>query len=84
MVAFLDCVDQLKRHIETTSQPHFMLPYSIDKDKIGDMNKEFYSIKTQFNTQERWTKALKFLLTDLRWALTWVAANSLQNSADIY
>ena len=82
MVGFLDCMNQLKVHIEKTSQPHFMLPYSIDKDKIGDANKEFYSIKTQFNTQERWTKALKFLLTNLRWALTWVAANSTQNSAD--
>ncbi len=82
MVGFLDCMNQLKLHIEKNSQPHFMLPYNIDKDKIGDPNKEFYSIKTQFNTQERWTKALKFLLTNLRWALTWVAANSTQNSAD--
>lgn len=82
MVGFLDCLNQLKLHIEKTSQPHFLLPYSIDKDKIGDTNKEFYSIKTQFNTQERWTKALKFLLTNLRWALTWVAANSTQNSTD--
>jgi beclin 1 len=82
MVGFLDCMNQLKLHIEKTSQPHFMLPYNVDKDKIGDVNKEFYSIKTQFNTQERWTKALKFLLTNLRWALTWVAANSIQNSAE--
>lgn len=82
MVGFLDCMNQLKLHIEKTSQPHFVLPYNIDKDKIGDANKEFYSIKMQFNTQERWTKALKFLLTNLRWALTWVAANSIQNSAD--
>lgn len=78
MVAFLDCVNQLKQHIEETSQPHFKLPYNIDKDKIGDPQKDSYSIKTQFNTQERWTKALKFLLTNLRWALTWVAANSIQ------
>ena len=80
MVAFLDCLNQLKQHIESTSQPHFVLPYSIDKDKIGDVNKEFYSIKTQFNTQERWTKALKFLLTNLRWALTWVAANCIKQN----
>lgn len=82
MVGFLDCMNQLKLHIEKTSQPHFILPYNIDKDRIGDAAKEFYSIKTQFNTQERWTKALKFLLTNLRWALTWVAANSVPNSAD--
>lgn len=78
MVAFLDCLNQLKGHIENNSKPHFMLPYKIDKDKIGDPAKEFYSVKTQFNTPERWTKALKFVLTNLRWALTWVAANSMQ------
>ena len=77
MVAFLDCLNQLKQHIESNSQPHFMLPYKIDKDRIGD-GKEFYSIKTQFNTPERWTRALKFVLTNLRWALTWIAANSIQ------
>ena len=27
MVAFLDCLCQLKEHIEGSSQPHFMLPY---------------------------------------------------------
>ena len=82
MVAFLDCLNQLKSHIENNSKPNFMLPYKIDKDKIGDPAKEFYSVKTQFNTPERWTKALKFVLTNLRWALTWVAANSMQAPVD--
>lgn len=82
MVAFLDCLNQLKSHIENNSKPNFMLPYKIDKDKIGDPTKEFYSVKTQFNTPERWTKALKFVLTNLRWALTWVAANSMQPPVD--
>ena len=27
MVAFLDCLSQLKEHVESSSQPHFMLPY---------------------------------------------------------
>ena len=83
MVAFLDCLNQLKMHIETNSHPHFMLPYKIDRDKIGDSSgKEFYSIKTQFNNAEHWTKALKFVLTNLRWALTWVAANSIQRPVE--
>lgn len=82
MVAFLDCLNQLKCHIENNSKPHFMLPYKIDRDKIGDPAKELYSVKTQFNTPERWTKALKFVLTNLRWALTWVAANSMQPPVD--
>lgn len=77
MVAFLDCVEQLKLHIEKNSKPHFVLPYTIEKDKIGDPGKEGFSVKTQFNSPEKWTKALKFVLTNLRWALTWVAANSV-------
>lgn len=80
MVAFLDCLNQLKQHIEVNSSAHFVLPYRVDKDRIGD-GKEFYSVKTQFNTPERWTKALKFVLTNLRWALTWITANSIQASS---
>ena len=77
MVAFLDCLGQLKYHIEQNSKPHFLLPYAIEKDKIGDPGKEGFSVKFQFNSPEKWTKALKFVLTNLRWALTWVAANSV-------
>ena len=78
MVAFLDCLDQLKAHIEqSSSAAHFSLPYRIDKEHIGD-GKEFYSVRTQFNTPEKWTKALKFVLTDLRWALAWITTNSIQ------
>lgn len=77
LVAYLDCLDQLKRHIELCSRSRFALPYSIAKDRIGN-GKELYSVKTQFNTLEGWTKALKFVLTNLRWALTWISANSMQ------
>ena len=78
LVAFLDCLNQLKQHIELGSSSRFALPYTITKDRIGN-GKEFYSVKTQFNTLEGWTKALKFVLTDLRWALTWISANSMQS-----
>lgn len=82
MVAFLDCLSQLKAHIEhSSSTAHFSLPYRIERDQIGD-GKEFYSIRTQFNTPEKWTKALKFVLTDLRWALAWHATNAIQPSSD--
>lgn len=76
MVAFLDCLDQFKCHVESSSKSKFVLPYQIDRDRIGD-GQEFYSIKIQFNTEERWTKALKFVLTDIRWGMTWVSANLL-------
>eukprot|EP00128_Syssomonas_multiformis_P012190 Colp12_sorted_trinity150504_noHs@19701 len=66
MVAFLDCLNQFKMHVETKDSL-FRLPYKINKDKIGDV-----SIRTNFNSQEQWTKALKFMLTDLKWCLAWV------------
>ena len=82
MVAFLDCLGQFKRHIEVVSNGRFLLPYLVDKDRIGD-GQEFYSIKMQFNTEERWTKALKFVLTDLRWGMTWVSANLLNDEGGV-
>ena len=82
MVAFLDCLSQFKRHVESASDGRFLLPYIIDKDCIGD-GKEYFSIKMQFNTEEKWTKALKFVLTNLRWGMTWVSANLLNNDAGV-
>eukprot|EP00051_Salpingoeca_urceolata_P014670 m.187142 g.187142 ORF g.187142 m.187142 type:complete len:456 (+) comp18152_c0_seq6:146-1513(+) len=70
MVAFLDCVDQFKSHIES-KEPHFKLPYRVVHGKIGDSNGEL-SIRIQFNQEETWTKALKFMLTNLKWCLAWV------------
>lgn len=81
MVAFLDCLSQFKAHIENTSSGRFMLPYRIDKDRIGD-GQEYYSIRVQFNSEERWTKALKFVLTNLRWGMTWVSANLLSDNSE--
>lgn len=78
LVAYLDCLNQLKQHIEQSSRSRFALPYTILKDRIGN-GKEFYSVKTQFNTLEGWTKALKFVLTNLRWALTWISANNMHS-----
>eukprot|EP00039_Didymoeca_costata_P019555 m.337986 g.337986 ORF g.337986 m.337986 type:complete len:411 (+) comp18285_c0_seq1:139-1371(+) len=70
MVAFLDCLQQFKDYVESQDK-HFKLPYRINKDKIGDGNGEL-SIRTQHNHEETWTKALKFMLTNLKWSLAWV------------
>ena len=78
MVAFLDCLDQFKTHVARVSEGRFILPYHIDKEKIGDGD-EYYSIKVQFNTEEKWTKALKFTLTNIRWGMTWVSAHVLDS-----
>uniref|UniRef100_G3NT30 Beclin-1 n=1 Tax=Gasterosteus aculeatus aculeatus TaxID=481459 RepID=G3NT30_GASAC len=56
----------------------FCLPYRMDveKGKIEDTGGSggSYSIKTQFNSEEQWTKALKFMLTNLKWGLAWVTS----------
>eukprot|EP00731_Ephydatia_muelleri_P024958 Em0017g41a len=65
MVAFLDCLQQFKAHVETSSKGEFALPYKIEKDRIGDDN-GYFSIKMNLNSMENWTKALKYTLTDLR------------------
>jgi len=47
----------------------------MDKGKIEDTGgtNASYSIKMQFNSEEQWTKALKFMLTNLKWGLAWVS-----------
>lgn len=42
----------------------FELPYAIDGDRVGGL-----TIKLIFNKLDRWTKALKYMLSDLKWAL---------------
>ena len=71
MVAYLHCLNELAIAIASLpntpthpSDPSFKLPYDIQKDKIGEV-----SIRTQFNTDEVWTRALKYTLTDLKWIL---------------
>ena len=68
MAAFLDCLKQFKGFVETRD-PHFRLPYAIEGDQIGDSN-AMLSIKA--GNEEAWTKALKYVLTDLKWMLAWV------------
>ena len=70
MVAFLDCLQQFKDHVESRDV-HFKLPYRIDDGKIGDSN-GMLSVRIQMNHEEVWTRALKFMLTNLKWCLAWV------------
>ncbi|XP_076913065.1 beclin-1-like protein [Bidens hawaiensis] len=49
----------------------FKLPYKIENDKV-----ESYSITQSFNKQENWTKALKYTLCNLKWALYWFVGNT--------
>ncbi|ELT90263.1 hypothetical protein CAPTEDRAFT_124048 [Capitella teleta] len=74
MVAFLDCLQQFKEEVEK-GNTGFCLPYKMDRGKIEDTgNGTAYSIKIQFNSEEQWTKALKFMLTNLKWGLAFVSS----------
>ena len=45
----------------------FELPYAIDGDKVGNC-----TVKLLANKEDAWSKALKFMVTDLKFALKWV------------
>jgi len=48
---------------------------SIDGDKIGS-----FTVKWQFSTEEVWTKAMKFLLTDLKQIVAFASRDAYQYS----
>ncbi|KFD68540.1 hypothetical protein M514_13955 [Trichuris suis] len=73
IVAFVDCLHQLEEHIRLRVGGDYNLPYRMQDDKIEDGGID-YSVKTHLNSEERWTKAMKCMLTNLKWALAWVAS----------
>lgn len=74
MVAFLECLQEFKEEVEKVD-PSFCLPYKMEKGRIEDVSTDTsYSIKIQFNSEEQWTKALKYMMTNLRWGLAWVSS----------
>jgi len=71
---FLECIRQLQEHA-IQSDPNFKLFYKIVGHRIGT-SKEMYSVKhkeNRKNSDECWTKALKYMLIDLRYLLAWVS-----------
>ncbi|KAK4521818.1 uncharacterized protein ATC70_004355 [Mucor velutinosus] len=77
MVAVLNCLKQLTDYAEDRDKS-LRLPYRINKDKIGDL-----SIRIQFNQDELWTKALKYMLTNMKWILVFASrANTSADSAN--
>ncbi|XP_037072612.1 beclin-1-like protein [Pollicipes pollicipes] len=76
MVAFLECLQELQEKIES-GDAKFRLPYKVSKGKIEDPQAgTAYSVKIQLNSEEHWTKALKYMLTNLKWGIAWVCADT--------
>ena len=56
------------------ADPAFCLPYAVDgggQDKIGGVSIVFGQV-----SDELWTRALKMLLTDVKWIVAWAAKHS--------
>ncbi|CAG9860021.1 unnamed protein product [Phyllotreta striolata] len=84
MVAFLDCLQQFQEKVEKLEKGNkvFCFPYRTNKGKIEDKDAS-YSIKIQLNSEEQWTKALKFMLTNLKWGLAWVSSQFNSDGEEI-
>ncbi|KAJ8967403.1 hypothetical protein NQ314_002910 [Rhamnusium bicolor] len=83
MVAFLDCLQQFQEKVGKLDKAKiFCFPYRTNKGKIEDKDAS-YSIKIQLNSEEQWTKALKFVLTNLKWGLAWVASQFNSDGEEI-
>eukprot|EP00096_Caligus_rogercresseyi_P016831 TRINITY_DN983_c0_g3_i1.p1 TRINITY_DN983_c0_g3~~TRINITY_DN983_c0_g3_i1.p1 ORF type:complete len:426 (+),score=128.62 TRINITY_DN983_c0_g3_i1:90-1367(+) len=84
MAAFLDCLSQFISEIEKLGFG-FNIPYEVDREKakIRDKSSEqFYSIKLQFNSEDSWTKALRYMLTSLKWGLAFVSTKYMKPEID--
>ncbi|KAK9892216.1 hypothetical protein WA026_019019 [Henosepilachna vigintioctopunctata] len=81
MAAFLDCLQQFQEKVEKGSKT-FCFPYKTCKGKIEDKDMS-YSIKIQLNSEEQWTKALKFMLTNLKWGLAFVSSQFNSDGEEI-
>lgn len=66
MSAFLACLKDVTRFLQRDP------PFKIDGNKVGG-----FSICMQFNQDDRWTLALKFMLTDLKWIVPFVTSREL-------
>ncbi|XP_061352886.1 beclin-1-like protein [Gastrolobium bilobum] len=78
MTLFLACLKDFAEFAKSKDQENnippekcFKLPYKIENDKV-----ENYSITQSFNKPENWTKALKYTLCNLKWALYWFVGNT--------
>ncbi|KAI8098620.1 autophagy protein Apg6-domain-containing protein [Halteromyces radiatus] len=71
MVAMLNCLKQLSDYAEQKDRS-IRLPYRINKEKIGEL-----SIRLQFNQDELWTRALKYMLTNMKWILIFASRTSV-------
>merc|ERR1712039_565348 len=76
MSSFLGCLKEVTRFLQR--DPTMRLPFKIEGDKVGG-----FSIRVQFNQDERWTKALKYMLTDLKWIIAFVESRGYNERSQL-
>merc|ERR1712228_838743 len=76
MSSFLGCLKEVTRFLQR--DPTMRLPFKIEGDKVGG-----FSVRVQFDQDERWTKALKFMLTDLKWIIAFVESRDFSSDRAI-
>jgi len=73
----LACVQELgafaaSRDVAAGAAQPFAMPYAIDGDRVGGR-----SVRFSLNSDDKWTAALKLMLTDLKLLLAWASARFL-------
>ena len=66
MVAWLQCLSYFVQWAERQDSK-IRLPYAINEECIGTLSIRYYGEQNG----ENWTKACKFVLTNLKWMLAW-------------
>ena len=75
MCVFLQCLQEFSVYakqydIAHQTKPPFQLPYKIEGDKVCS-----HTVRLRFNINDKWTKALKYLLANLKVTLVWLTSS---------
>ncbi|UIZ29874.1 hypothetical protein KXD40_002802 [Peronospora effusa] len=65
MILFLECVEDAGRRA-MKEEPLLKFPYKVERGKIG-------GLPISLGNDEQWTRALKYMLTHLKWLLAWIS-----------
>ena len=69
MQGLLTCIRELGEYASMKEKGRFVFPHAIKEDKVGEL-----SIKIQFHGDGKWTKAMKYMLIDVKTLLVWCSA----------
>ena len=69
MLGLLTCIRELGEYAAAKEKGRFAFPHAIRDDRVGEL-----SIKIQFHGDGKWTKAMKYMLIDVKTLLVWCSA----------